>query len=64
MLVDGKVFLGTTDGEVVVLRHGKDLEVLAVNQMQGRLHTTPVVANGTLYIAAANRLVAIEQAKR
>jgi outer membrane protein assembly factor BamB len=59
-VVDGKVLVGTTDGEVVVLQHGKELKELAANDVQATVYTTPVVANGVLYISTRRQLVAIE----
>ncbi len=59
-VVDGKVFVGTTDGEVVVLGHGKELEELAANDVRSTVYTTPVVANGVLYVSTRNQLVAIQ----
>ena len=58
-VVDGKVLLGTTDGEVLVLEHGKELNVLATNDLQGTTYTTPVAANGVLYITNRQALFAI-----
>ena len=60
-VVDGKVMLGTTDGEVLVLRHGTTLTEVATNDMLGSIHTTPVVANGVLYISTRRALYAIQQ---
>ena len=59
-VVDGKVLVGTTDGEVVVLGHGKELKELAANDVRSTIYTTPVVANGVLYVSTRNQLVAIE----
>lgn len=62
-VVDGKVLLGTTDGEVVILQHGKELKELGVGDMLSTVYTTPVVASGVLYIATNRQLVAIKKAK-
>ena len=59
-VVDGKVFLGTEDGEVVVLEHSKKKKLLAKNDMQNSVYTTAVAANGVLYITNRNTLFAIE----
>ncbi len=62
-VVDGKVMLGTEDGEVIVLRHGKEMKELARNDAVQTVYTTPVAANGVLYIANRRALLAIEQKK-
>lgn len=58
--VDGKVMLGTEDGEVLVFEHGKEKKLLATNDMGNSVYTTPVAANGVLYITNRNTLFAIE----
>ncbi len=60
-LVDGKVYLGDEDGDVSVLQHGKEMKVLAKNDMRNSVYTTPVAANGVLYISNRNTLFAIQQ---
>lgn len=60
-VVDGKVMLGTEDGEVLVFAHGKKKKLLATNNMENSVYTTPVVANGVLYITNRNRLFAIAE---
>lgn len=58
-VVDGKVMLGTEDGEVVVMKHGTKMNKLAVNDVENSVYTTPVVANGVLYITNRRALFAI-----
>ncbi|MFQ5490984.1 MAG: PQQ-binding-like beta-propeller repeat protein [Phycisphaerae bacterium] len=58
-VVDGKVLIGDEEGEVAVLKHGKELKELAVHDMLNAVYTTPVVANGTLYITNRRALFAI-----
>ncbi|MFQ5494968.1 MAG: PQQ-binding-like beta-propeller repeat protein [Phycisphaerae bacterium] len=62
-VVDGKVMLGTEDGEVIVLQHDRKLKKLAVNDMGNSVYTTPVVANGVLYITNRRALFAIQAGK-
>lgn len=57
--VDGKVMIGNEGGEVLVFKHGGTKELLATHDMGGSVYTTPVVANGTLYITSRNTLYAI-----
>ncbi len=58
-VVDGKVLLGTEDGEVWVFEHSKTKKQLAKNDMANSVYTTPVAANGVLYINNRNTLYAI-----
>jgi len=58
-IIDGKVFLGTEDGEVLVFKHSKVKKLLATNDMGNSVYTTPVAANGVLYITNRNTLFAI-----
>ncbi len=62
-VVDGKVMIGTTDGEVLVFTHGKDKELLATNDMQNTVYGTPVASNGVLYVGSCQSLVAIVDQK-
>lgn len=58
-VVDGKVMIGTEDGEVIVLKHHPKKEILATNDMLNSVYTTPVAANGMLFIANRRALYAI-----
>jgi hypothetical protein len=56
------VYLGDEDGDVVVLKAGKVMEKLAEMNMGSSIYSTPVPANGTLFIANRNQLFAIGNA--
>lgn len=58
-VIDGKVYLGDEDGDVVVLEDSDELIKLAENTINNSSYTTPVAANGTLYIANRSELYAI-----
>jgi len=60
-VVDGKVLLGTEDGEVLVMRHGKEMEELGRNDVLSSVYTTPVASNGVLYVASRRALFAVAQ---
>jgi outer membrane protein assembly factor BamB len=63
--VDGRVYLGTDDGNVVVFAHGKDKRVLAEdNELRGTIRATPAAANGVLYINNGRELYAITSMPR
>lgn len=63
LVVDGKVMLGDEDGELVVLEHGKEMKEIATIDMKNSVYTTPVAANGILYITNRRTLFAIEEKK-
>jgi len=60
-VVDGKVMLGTEDGDVLVFTHGKEKKLLATNAMENSVYTTPVAANGVLYVTNRRALFAIQK---
>lgn len=66
LVVDGRVYLGTEVGELLVLRHSSDRKValpdgkpLAVMDMANSIFMTPVVSNNVLFVANKNTLYAI-----
>jgi len=61
LVADGKVYLGDEDGDVVVVRAGRELEVLAENSLGSLIYGAPIVANGVLYINTVSELYALAQ---
>jgi outer membrane protein assembly factor BamB len=59
VVIGDKVYIGNEDGLVTILRHGKTKTVLAEIDMGRAIYSTPVPANGTLFIATRNQLWAI-----
>ena len=57
--VDGKVYLGDEDGDVIVFQAGREKKILFETNMGSSVYTTPVAANGVLYIANRMMLIAI-----
>jgi outer membrane protein assembly factor BamB len=58
-LIDGKVYLGDEDGDIVVMAHGKEKKVLAEMNMGSAVYGTIVPANGVLFINNRSQLFAI-----
>ena len=56
LVVDGHVYLGDEDGDVVVMQAGKEKKVLAEMNMGSAVYATPVPANGALFINNRNQL--------
>jgi outer membrane protein assembly factor BamB len=63
MVIDGKVYLGDEDGDVTVMAADKALKVIAENNMGSSVYSTPVPANGVLYVVNRNQLFALAEAK-
>jgi outer membrane protein assembly factor BamB len=59
MVADGKVYLGDEDGDVAVLAAGKELKVLSEISMGSSIYSTPVAANGVLYVMTRDTLYAL-----
>ncbi len=59
MVVDGKIFIGDEDGDVVVFETGREKKVLFETSMASSIYTAPVAANEVLYIANRKQLFAI-----
>lgn len=59
LLVDGKLYIGNEDGDLIVLAAGREKKVIATINFGDPIYSTPVVANGTLYIATQTQLYAI-----
>lgn len=53
---DGKVFLVSNGGKVTVLKAGAEWEVLAVNDLDETVQSTPAIAGGHLYIRTQKSL--------
>ncbi|MCG8585167.1 MAG: PQQ-binding-like beta-propeller repeat protein [Pirellulales bacterium] len=64
LIVDGKVYIGDEDGDVAIFKLSKEKqeEPIEIN-MGTSVYSTPIVANGTLYISSRNWLFAIEEPK-
>jgi outer membrane protein assembly factor BamB len=52
LVADGKVYMPTSKG-LDVLKTGKEINVLSHINLGARVYASPVVANGTLYIASS-----------
>ena len=62
-LIDGKVYLGDEDGDVVVMAHGKEKVVIGEMNMGSAVYGTIVPANGTLFLNNRSQLFAISASK-
>jgi outer membrane protein assembly factor BamB len=61
--VDGKVLIGVEGGTVFVFEQSPKKNLLAEIEMNDTIQTTPVAANGTLYVMTRSKLYAIAEKK-
>ncbi|MEM7234745.1 MAG: PQQ-binding-like beta-propeller repeat protein [Planctomycetota bacterium] len=60
-VIDGKVYIGDEDGDVLVCKTGKKFEKIAEMNMDNSVYSTPVAAKGVLYINNRTTLYAISK---
>jgi outer membrane protein assembly factor BamB len=58
---DGRVYLGDEDGDVVIMQTGRTKKVLAEINMGSSVYSTPIPANGALFITNRNQLFALAE---
>ncbi|MDP2055548.1 MAG: hypothetical protein Q8L75_18060, partial [Acidobacteriota bacterium] len=59
---DGKIYLATEDEDVVVVKMGDTLEVLATNTLANQSFiASPVIVGGELYLRSQTHLFRISQ---
>jgi outer membrane protein assembly factor BamB len=58
--VDGKIYMGNDKAQVLVFKHGKTKELLATNELDGKICASPVAVDGVLYVMTEDKLYAIE----
>ena len=59
MLGDGKLYVGNGNGDLIVLSAGREEKVVGKVAMDAGVKSSPVAANGVLYVATENRLYAV-----
>jgi hypothetical protein len=60
-VADKKVYVGSRGNDFWILEEGKTLRVLDSARLDSPVHSTPVAANGVLYISTMKTLYAIKQ---
>ena len=63
LVADGRVYVGTRSGDLWTFAASKEKKVLATVNLGDPISSTPVAANGTLYIATLSRLYALRAEK-
>ena len=56
---DGHLFAVNDQGDVYVIKSGKDFEVLQINKLNDICMVTPAISQGAIYFRTQNSLIAI-----
>ncbi|MBN2506245.1 MAG: PQQ-binding-like beta-propeller repeat protein [Verrucomicrobia bacterium] len=62
LVADGRAYVGDEDGDFVVLAATRDLKVLSEVNLDAPVYSTPVAANGVLYVGSQTHLFAFRDA--
>ena len=60
LVADGKVYVGDEDGDFVVFEASKEKKILSTTNLGAPIYSTPVVANGVLYVSSNTHLFAFQ----
>jgi len=61
LVADGKVYIGNEDCYITVLKTGKELKLLNEIDMMSPVYSSPIAANGVVYVATHTHLFALEE---
>jgi outer membrane protein assembly factor BamB len=64
LVADGKVYVGDEDGDFAVLAATKEKKLLSETNLPSPVYSTPIVANGTIYVSCNTHLYAFYDAAR
>ncbi len=61
---DGKIYLSSEDGDIVVVKAGPEFQLLKKNEMGEPLMATPAISGGSLLVRTEHHLWSVAQAIR
>lgn len=59
VLADGRIYLSSEDGEIIVVAAGREFKKLGANSMGELLMATPAISDGVMYVRSASTLFAV-----
>ncbi len=59
LVADGKVYLGDEDGDLVVMAASKEKKIISTTNLGAAIYSTPIVANGVIYVHSQSHLFAL-----
>jgi len=63
-VADGKVYIGDEDGDFVVLAATKEKKLISETNFGSPIYSTPIVANGVMYVGTQTHLYAIHDSAK
>jgi outer membrane protein assembly factor BamB len=63
-VADGKVYLGDEDGDFVILAATREKKLISESNLGSPIYSTPIVANGVMYVGTQTHLYAIHDEAR
>jgi outer membrane protein assembly factor BamB len=64
MVADGKVYVGDEDGDLVVFAATKEKKIISETMFDSPIYSTPIIANGVLYVGTQTHLYALQDASK
>jgi outer membrane protein assembly factor BamB len=61
---DGRIYLSNEDGDMLVVRAGRQFEIVATNPMGELLMATPALSDGVMYVRSSGSLFAVGRRQR
>ena len=58
---DGRIYLSSEDGEMLVVAAGREFKQIAINSMGDLLMATPALSDGTMFVRTAAQVVAVSR---
>ncbi|MCX7007187.1 MAG: PQQ-binding-like beta-propeller repeat protein, partial [Kiritimatiellaeota bacterium] len=59
LVADGKVYVGTRKGELLIFAAGREKKLLCSAKLDGAINGTPTAANGAVFVATMKHLYAL-----
>jgi len=63
-VADGKVYAGDEDGDFIILAATKEKKVISETNLGAPIYSTPIVANGVMYVGTQSHLYAVHDSAR
>lgn len=64
LVADGKVYVGNESGKLLIFAASKDLKLISTVDMGTAIYSTPVAADGVLYVGTQTHLFAVAAPKK